>query len=97
VALIFKLIYFFGALLNIIIFIKIISLLSIFYGTIITLYQTKILRLLAYGGMVHFGYILLSICYLKDCGIDALVYSLNYLLIYIILSLTVFFYINLFE
>jgi NADH-quinone oxidoreductase subunit N len=90
VALILKLVYFFGALIKLIIFLKIISLLSIFYGTIITLYQTKILRLLAYGGIVHIGYILLPICYFEDCGIDAFVYSINYLLIYIILSLTIF-------
>jgi len=90
VALILKLVYFFGTIINIIIFLKIISLLSIFFGTIITLYQTKILRLLAYGGIVHFGYISLSICYIEERGIDALVSSLNYLLIYVILSLTVF-------
>jgi NADH-quinone oxidoreductase subunit N len=65
----------------------VLALFSIFFGTIISLYQEKIKRLLAYGTIVHMGFILLS---LSLQSTEATVSALLYLVIYIILTLNVF-------
>jgi NADH:ubiquinone oxidoreductase subunit 2 (subunit N) len=60
---------------------------SVIYGIIITLYQTKIKRLLAYGTVVHMGYILIAVSINSFEGLLA-VYL--YLFIYILLSINIF-------
>jgi len=57
------------------------------YGAIVTLYQVNLRRLLAYGSMVHMGFILYSLSLLTPISIAA---SVFYLLIYIILMIFVF-------
>ena len=57
------------------------------YGAIITLYQISFKRLLAYGSMVHMGFIIYSLSLYTSISITA---SVFYLLIYIILMVFVF-------
>ena len=64
-----------------------ISLLSILYGTIISLYQISFKRLLAYGSMVHMGFIICSLTLNTAVSIAA---SIFYLLIYVILMIFIF-------
>jgi NADH-quinone oxidoreductase subunit N len=64
-----------------------IALFSMLYGAIITLYQVSFKRLLAYGSMVHMGFILYSLSLYTAISITA---SVFYLLIYIILMVFVF-------
>jgi NADH-quinone oxidoreductase subunit N len=63
------------------------SLLSIFYGSVISLYQTNFRRLLAYGSMVHMGLIVYSISLFTVQSIAA---AFFYLVSYIILMLFTF-------
>ena len=63
------------------------SIISIIYGSIITLYQINFKRLLAYGSMVHIGFIIYSLSLFTLMSITA---SLFYLLTYILLMLFVF-------
>jgi NADH-quinone oxidoreductase subunit N len=57
------------------------------YGAIITLYQVSFMRLLAYGSMVHMGFILYSLSLYTAMSIAA---SIFYLLIYILLMIFIF-------
>jgi NADH-quinone oxidoreductase subunit N len=70
-----------------------ISLLSVIYGTIISLYQVSLKRLLAYGSMVHMGFIIYSLTLNTPTSIAA---SIFYLLIYIVLIIFVFAFMFLF-
>lgn len=63
----------------------VIGLLSILYGSIISLYQTTYRRLIAYGSMVHLGFIIVSLCLVNIYSTAA---AFFYLIIY--LSLTLF-------
>jgi NADH-quinone oxidoreductase subunit N len=63
------------------------SILSIFYGSVISLYQTSFKRLLAYGSMVHMGLIVYSISLFTVQSITA---AFFYLVSYIILMLFTF-------
>lgn len=63
------------------------SILSIFYGSVISLYQTSFKRLLAYGSMVHMGLIIYSISIFTIQSITA---AFFYLTSYIILMLFTF-------
>jgi NADH-quinone oxidoreductase subunit N len=62
----------------------IIGLISIIYGSIISLYQTTYRRLIAYGSMVHLGFIIISLCLVNIYSITA---AFFYLIIYIFLTL----------
>lgn len=64
-----------------------ICLLSIIYGTIVSLYQVSLRRLLGYGSMVHMGFIIYSAALYTPESITA---SIFYLLVYIILMMFVF-------
>jgi len=64
-----------------------VSLGSLIIGTFGALYQVKIKRLLAYSAIVHIGYIFLALSF---GYLESFIISVNYLLIYIILSLTTF-------
>lgn len=89
----FKLLINFYTIINIISFI--ISFCTIIYGSIITLYQTNIKRLLGYGSMVHIGLIIYA---MSIYTIDSLSAAFFYLIIYIILIYFIFcFFIYLFE
>ena len=63
------------------------SLLSIFYGSVISLYQTSFKRLLAYGSMVHMGLIVYSISLFT---VQSITSAFFYLASYIILMLFTF-------
>lgn len=52
-----------------------------------SLYQVRIKRLLAYTSMVHMGYMLLTLSF---GGSFAVILAINYLIIYIIMSLLMF-------
>jgi NADH-quinone oxidoreductase subunit N len=60
---------------------------SMIYGSIVTLYQISFKRLIAYGSMVHMGFIIYSLCLNSPFSIAA---SLFYLFVYIILMVFVF-------
>jgi len=64
-----------------------VALLSILYGAILALYQTNFFRLLAYGSMVHMGFILYSLSLNTVVGTAS---SIFYLLVYIVLMVFVF-------
>jgi len=64
-----------------------IALLSMLYGAIITLYQVSLKRLLAYGSMVHMGFILYSLSLYSAISIAS---SIFYLLVYIVLTIFMF-------
>lgn len=64
-----------------------ISLLSVLYGTIISLYQVSLKRLLAYGSMAHMGFIVYSLALSTIISITS---SIFYLLVYVILTIFVF-------
>jgi NADH-quinone oxidoreductase subunit N len=64
-----------------------IALFSMLYGSIITLYQVSFKRLLAYGSMVHMGFILYSLSLYTAISITS---SIFYLLIYILLMIFIF-------
>jgi NADH-quinone oxidoreductase subunit N len=64
-----------------------IALISILYGSIIALYQVSFKRLLAYGSIVHIGFILYALSLYTAESIAAAVF---YLLVYIILMVFVF-------
>jgi len=55
---------------------------TIIYGSLITLYQTNIKRILGYGSMVHIGFIIYS---MSLYTLDSLSAAFFYLIIYIIL------------
>lgn len=57
------------------------------YGAIITLYQVSLKRLLAYGSMVHMGFILYSLSLYSAISIAS---SVFYLLVYIVLTIFMF-------
>ena len=60
------------------------ALLSLFVGSLASLYQTKIKRLLAYSGISHVGYALVAL----SCGtLDSTSASIFYIFIYIVTSL----------
>lgn len=61
--------------------------LSIFYGSAISIYQTSFRRLLAYGSMVHIGLIIFSI---SSYTIQTIAAGIFYLYIYMILMLFTF-------
>lgn len=63
------------------------GLFSIIFGSIMSLYQTKIKRLLAYSAITHMGYILISLSLFSFAGLEAF---LMYFLIYVMLSLNIF-------
>ena len=63
------------------------GILSVLYGTIISLYQTKVKRLLAYGAISHVGFILVSISLGSVSGI---VSSILYLVSYVVISFGIF-------
>lgn len=68
---------------------------TIIYGSLITLYQTNIKRLIGYGSMVHVGFIIYS---MSLYSIDGLSAAFFYLFIYILLIYFVFsFFLYLFE
>ena len=77
----FRLIYEFDKYINI--FIYLIALISIIYGSIITLYQTTFRRFIAYGSMVHMSFILISL----SIGLLNMAASFFYLFFYIALTL----------
>jgi NADH-quinone oxidoreductase subunit N len=56
---------------------------SVIYGSIITLYQTTFRRLIAYGSMVHLGFIIMSI---SLHGVYTIAAAIFYLLFYIYLT-----------
>ena len=58
--------------------------LSIIYGALGALNQTKIKRLLAYSGIGHMGFILLGVAIETFEGIQA---SLIYIIVYVIMSI----------
>ena len=60
---------------------------SIIYGSLITLYQISLKRLLGYGSMVHMGFILYSLSLYSAISIAS---SIFYLLVYVILTLFIF-------
>jgi NADH:ubiquinone oxidoreductase subunit 2 (subunit N) len=64
-----------------------IALISILYGSVVALYQVSFKRLLAYGSMVHMGFIL---CALSLYTVESISAAVLYLLIYIILMVFVF-------
>lgn len=68
-------------------FFLLLSLFSIIIGSVMSLYQVKIKRLLAYSGITHMGYILLSLALFSLQGLQAF---LIYFLIYIMLSANIF-------
>lgn len=65
----------------------IVAVLSIIYGSLVSLYQTSFKRLLGYGSMVHIGLIILSISIFNIYTITA---GIFYLFIYIILMFFTF-------
>ena len=60
------------------------AVLSIIYGALGALNQTKIKRLLAYSGIGHMGFILLGVAIGTFEGIQA---SLIYIIVYVIMSI----------
>lgn len=63
------------------------AVISMFYGTVMALYQTKLIRVMAYSSVSHMSHLLLALC----IGTEEAVFSfLVYLIIYILLSLGVF-------
>jgi NADH-quinone oxidoreductase subunit N len=77
---IFLIIYFYS-------FILFLGLISIFYGTIIALYETKIIRLFAFASISHVGYILIGITQISISSLASIIF---YLFMYILLILTFF-------
>ena len=73
-----------GAITNIIL---ICAIISIIYGSIAALNQTKIMRLIAYSGISHMGFILFGLSIGSFEGLQA---SLIYMIIYIIMSICTF-------
>jgi NADH-quinone oxidoreductase subunit N len=68
-------------------FILFCSIISIFMGSVLALYQVKIKRFLAYSAVVHMGYILLSL----SLGSYASIYvAFYYLFVYILVSINIF-------
>jgi NADH:ubiquinone oxidoreductase subunit 2 (subunit N) len=67
--------------------ILILAIFSIFVGTLLALYQTKIKRLLAYSAVSHMGFILLSILIGSEMGFLC---SFIYLFIYLLISINIF-------
>ena len=63
------------------------GLISIIFGSIMSLYQIKIKRLLAYSAITHMGFILISLSLFSIEGLEAF---LMYFFIYILLSLNIF-------
>jgi len=63
------------------------GLLSIVFGSIMSLYQTKIKRLLAYSGISHMGFMFIA---LSLFSVNGLFVFLVYFLIYIVLSVGIF-------
>jgi NADH-quinone oxidoreductase subunit N len=64
-----------------------VALISILYGSIIALYQVSFKRLLAYGSIVHIGFILYA---LSLYTVESIAAAVFYLLVYIILMVFVF-------
>jgi NADH-quinone oxidoreductase subunit N len=64
-----------------------VALVSVLYGSIVALYQASFKRLLAYGSMVHMGFILYALSLYTAESIAAAVF---YLLIYVILMVFIF-------
>lgn len=63
------------------------SIISMFYGTVMALYQTKLIRVMAYSSVSHMSHLLLALC----IGTEEAFFSfLVYLIVYILLSLGVF-------
>ena len=63
------------------------AVISIIYGSLVALVQTKIKLLLAYSTIAHMGFILLGILQLNVDGISA---GIFYLLVYLFLSFSLF-------
>jgi len=68
-------------------FVYICGIISIFYGTVLSLYQTKIKRLLAYSAISHMGFIVSS---LSLCTVSGFRAGIIYLLIYVLISVNIF-------
>jgi len=66
---------------------QLIGLFSVIYGIVISLYQLKIKRLLAYGAVAHLGYILLAF---SSNTFEGLLAAMLYLFVYVLLSLNLF-------
>ncbi len=64
-----------------------VGLISIIFGSIMSLYQVKIKRLLAYSAITNMGYILISISLFSTVGLEAF---LMYFIIYVMLSINIF-------
>lgn len=60
---------------------------SLFIGIFGALYQVKIKRLLAYSGITHVGFILISLSILS---VESFFSFIFYILVYMILSLNIF-------
>lgn len=87
---IFIKIYFFAFLKLAIVFnnfLLFLSLISIIYGVVMSLYQVKIKRMLAYSGISHMGFMVMALSLFSIEGLHAF---LLYFLIYIMLSANVF-------
>jgi len=68
-------------------FCLIISFITIIYGSLISLYQTSLKRLIGYGSMVHVGFIIYSI---SLYSIESCTASFFYLFFYILLTFFIF-------
>lgn len=72
---------------NFLLIFLIIGVISVIIGSILALYQTKFKKLLAYSAVVHMGNILI----LFSIGtIEGINYALNYLFIYMLISINIF-------
>jgi len=63
------------------------ALISIIFGSLMSLYQSKIKRLLAFSAIAHMGFIFMSLSLFSLAGLQAF---LVYILIYSVLSLNIF-------
>lgn len=77
-------IFFLSFFYNLVLFL---GLLSIIYGTIIALYEIKIMRLFAFASISHVGYILIGMTQISVGSISNIVF---YLFMYMLLVLTFF-------
>jgi NADH-quinone oxidoreductase subunit N len=85
-----KLCYTFSAVLiylNCLSVVSILGVFSILFGTLASMYEVKIKRLLAFASIAHMGYVILP---LGLGSLDGLASALFYLVVYVFLSLYVF-------
>jgi len=76
-------------------FMYFIAIITIVYGAIVTLYQTSLKRFLAYGSMIHYGFILLNLSYgtLLNAGV-AFFYLFTYLSLIAFIFVLIFYMYN---